>query len=198
MSLAFRILYAIGLTPWDRDDIAMPVRELAEGPGALPPGRALDLGCGTGRHAVFLAQHGWDVTAVDFVPKALSKARHRAEVAGVRVRWIQGDVTRLAEIEVGDGYGLVLDIGTFHGLDDRQRADCAREVTAAAASGATMLVLAFQPGRRGPLPRGLDQAELLRHYGADWELISVAPMTGPPLPGPLRNAQPTWYRLRKR
>ena len=64
MSLAFRVLYAIGLTPWDRDEIAAPLREVAEGPGALPPARALDLGCGTGRHAVFLAQHGWDVTAV--------------------------------------------------------------------------------------------------------------------------------------
>ena len=197
MSLAFRVLYAIGLTPWDRDEIATPLREVAEGPGALPAARALDLGCGTGRHAVFLAQHGWDVTAVDFVPRALSKARQRAGDAGVRVRWLQGDVTRLAALGVGDGYELVLDIGTFHGLDDRQRVDCAREVTSATAPGATLLMLAFQPGRRGPLPRGLDQAELLRHFGDAWELVSVPPYTGPPLPGPLRNAQPTWYRLRK-
>ena len=41
------------------------------------------------------------------------------------------------------------------------------------------------------------QWDALRHFGDAWELVSVPPYTGPPLPGPLRNAQPTWYRLRK-
>jgi methylase of polypeptide subunit release factors len=63
---------------------------LVEGPAAPPPGRALDLGCGTGMDSVYLALHGWDVTGVDQVPRAMALAHHRASprVAGrgLRVR----------------------------------------------------------------------------------------------------------------
>lgn len=58
----------------------------------LAPGRALDVGCGEGADAIWLARHGWTVTAVDISEVALARARAAAEQAGVDVDWICGDV----------------------------------------------------------------------------------------------------------
>lgn len=60
--------------------------------GSLPPGRALDLGAGDGRNAVWLASWGWHVTAVDFSQVALDRARARAGAAGVDIEWRQADL----------------------------------------------------------------------------------------------------------
>ena len=83
----FRIFYRIGFTPWDGHPIGQTLRDLVEGASdasALPAGSALDLGCGTGDSAIYLARHGWKVAGVDFVPKALDKARAKAAAADVR------------------------------------------------------------------------------------------------------------------
>jgi len=71
---------------------AEPNRFLAEEVSALKAGRALDLACGEGRNAVWLAARGWRVDAVDFSPVALEKARRLAEAREVEVNWIEHDV----------------------------------------------------------------------------------------------------------
>ena len=92
----------------------------------------LDLGCGSGFWAVGLAQRGWQVTGVDFVPKALRRAGDRARQAGVELRLVHGDVTKLGASAVGSDYPLLLDFGIFHDeLTDPQRTAMGREVTAA-------------------------------------------------------------------
>jgi SAM-dependent methyltransferase len=63
------------------------VAEAAE----LAPGRALDIGCGEGADAIWLARQGWNVTAIDISDVALERARAAAELAGVTVEWIEGD-----------------------------------------------------------------------------------------------------------
>lgn len=65
---------------------------VAEVTGALPPGRALDLACGEGRNAIWLARRGWTVTGVDFSDAAIAKARHLAEKAQVSVDWMSENV----------------------------------------------------------------------------------------------------------
>lgn len=60
----------------------------------LAPGRALDVGCGEGADAIWLAQRGWSVTAVDISAVAVSRARAAAEQAGVTVEWLVADVLR--------------------------------------------------------------------------------------------------------
>jgi len=59
----------------------------------LPVARALDLACGEGRNAVWLAEQGWQVTAIDFAATGLDKARRLAEARGVSVDWVLADVT---------------------------------------------------------------------------------------------------------
>src|SRR6516162_2854190 len=95
----FRIFYRVGFTPWDGHPIAQNLQNLVEGTSDTPPmptGMALDLGCGTGDTSIYLAQHGWKVTGVDFVPKALEKARAKAGAAGVPVAFVHADVTHLS------------------------------------------------------------------------------------------------------
>jgi len=192
----YRILYGLGITPWEREESPERVKQaVQEWPR---PGRALDLGCGTGRDAVYLAQHGWAVTAIDGVPQALNAARQRAEAAGVDVNWVQGDVTRLQELGIGEGYDFVLDRGCFHGLGDDARELCAQGVTAVAAPGAGLLMFAFAPRFHGPAPRGISAEQLVRCFEPGWELVSSAPDTDAHLPRWLRRTKPTWHWLKRR
>lgn len=71
---------------------AEPNRSLVSEVDGMPPGQALDLGCGEGRNAVWLSRQGWTVTAVDFSGVALDKARRLAEREGVSVRWVLADL----------------------------------------------------------------------------------------------------------
>ena len=108
--------YREGDTPWDSEirsrELTRVLDELQ-----LPPGRAVELGCGTGTNAVFLAQRGFQVTALDISPVALEKARNRAKQLGMNVEFIEEDICRLShELEAFD---FVFDRGCYH---------CARKI----------------------------------------------------------------------
>jgi len=81
------------------------------------PGRALELGCGTGTNAITLAKAGWEVTAVDFAFRALQIAKRKAQNAGAEIDFHWENVTRLKSIN--GPYDLILDIGCFHSLSSR-------------------------------------------------------------------------------
>src|SRR5262249_13850229 len=76
----------------DQDWAAEPSPFLVAEAAGLTAGRALDLACGTGRHAVWLAGGGWDVVGVDFSQVGLETARQRAAAHGVTVEWIAADL----------------------------------------------------------------------------------------------------------
>ena len=203
MSLAYRILYTIGFTPWEQmaePTIAGQIGNLfarEEAGRESPYGRVLDLGCGSGIWAVELAKRGWQVTGVDFVPKALRRARERAEKAGVEVQLVDGDVTNLGTTRVGSGFRLLLDFGCFHDeLTDEQRKGEGREATAVADPGATLLMMAWKPGRRGPLPRGASPEEIQAAF-PEWTLIDDEAIDLPSgAPGYVKRAEPRIHRLR--
>ena len=175
----YRLAYALGFHPWE--DLAehppfagtlldlVAQEENGHGP---PHGRALDIGTGSAVWGVRLAERGWEVTGVDLVEKALSRARERVDEAGVDMRLLHGDVTALRQADVGSGYRLLVDTGTFHGLADSQREAMGREVTAIAADDATLLLDCFAPRRRGPLPRGASRADVERAFPG-WEIAGV-------------------------
>lgn len=194
MSLMYRLMYRVGFTPWDTDHVPKALSALIEGPGALPRGRALDLGCGTGTQSVYMARSGWKVTAIDAVPRPLSRARARADSARVSVDWILADVARLHRLGLEPGFTLFYDRGCFHGLDESQRGAYAAGVDELAGPGATLLMMAFAPNRSVIAPPGLEERELTGRF-ADWELVSAEPDTDGEISGPLRNVPRTWYRL---
>lgn len=91
---------------------------VAEHLADLPPGRALDLACGEGRNAVWLAARGWDVTGVDFSDVAVDKARRLATARGVRAEWVVAD---LVDWEPPGAFDLVLLAYLQVPAADRQR-----------------------------------------------------------------------------
>jgi 2-polyprenyl-3-methyl-5-hydroxy-6-metoxy-1,4-benzoquinol methylase len=105
--------------------------------GALSPGRALDLGAGDGRNAVWLASRGWDVTAVDFSQVALDRGLARADAAGVHVEWELADL--LEWTPGGRSYDLVTLF--FIHLPRDERRDVYARAAAAVAPGGTLLVV---------------------------------------------------------
>jgi len=207
VSLAYKLLYAVGYTPWEQiaglpgaNERVSALFAREEGGRRPPYGQALDLGCGSGIWGVELARRGWQVTGVDFVPKALRRARERARQAGAEIRLVEGDVTNLGTTEVGSGFRFLLDFFLFHDeLTDEQRVAMGREVTAIAEPGATLLITAWAPGRRGPLPRGASRGDIETAY-PQWKVIDDEPfdvITGARFYRHIRNADPRVYRLRR-
>jgi SAM-dependent methyltransferase len=141
MSLLERLFYEIfylGKPPWDTG-VSPP--ELMEFIRKNPPGRALDLGCGTGTNAITLALHGWQVRGVDFIGRAIRLARRKASQAGVQVDFSQGDVSRVEAN--GVPYDLVLDIGCLHSLTEQGKAAYVENLPRLLAAGGKFLLYGF-------------------------------------------------------
>jgi len=175
----YGLAYAIGFHPWEdlagHPPYAGKVLELvarAEAGRRPPYGKALDVGTGSAVWGVRLAKRGWDVTGVDIVEKALRRARERAGRERVEMQLIRADVTALTAAGTGSGFRLLLDTGTFHGLDNAQRGAMGRELSAVASPDATLILDCFAPLRRGPLPRGADRAAIERAFPG-WEITDV-------------------------
>jgi SAM-dependent methyltransferase len=197
MSLSYRLMYLLGFTPWERDPVPAVLREMIEGPAARPPGRALVIGCGMGRHAIYLAQRGWRVTGVDNVARALRVARKRAGERGVTVEFIEADVTCLDGATLNGPFDLMLDAGCFHSMADGERRRYGAGITRLAAAETELLLLDFAPRRRSR-PRGAAQHETLQILSGGWDMLRIdrdATTVRLHLAG---RADGNWYRLRRR
>jgi ubiquinone/menaquinone biosynthesis C-methylase UbiE len=199
----YRLAYAIGFKPWEAmaehppfaDKLIEMVgrEERKDGP---PHGRALDVGTGSAVWAVHLAERGWDVTGIDLVEKALRRGEERAAEAGVDLRLRRADVTAIPD-EVGSGFRLVLDTGTFHGLSDAQRRGMGAEISRIAAPDASVILDCFEPRGRGPLPRGAGRAEVQDAFPG-WEITDAEIAdTDPDLIAKLFRFDERFYRLRR-
>jgi SAM-dependent methyltransferase len=107
--------YAAGEIPWDRGEPSPELVELLEA-GRLPRGRALDVGCGTGTNARFLAARGWAVVGVDVSGRALERAAAAPEPSGGSVEWRRADF--LVDAPPAGPFDLVFDRGCFHVFDE--------------------------------------------------------------------------------
>jgi SAM-dependent methyltransferase len=198
----WKLTYAIGFHPWEDtgQEFSQSLSSLLEHEeqGRDPPyGRALDIGTGSAIWGIELAKRGWEVIGVDFVEKALDRGRERVRAAGVEMKLVQADVTRLSEAEVGSEFRLFLDTGTFHDLDIEQQRGMARSVDNLAAEDATVILLCW-PRRIRPLIRGVSREEIEAAF-AGWQITDVKPSffkLPPPLEWVLRPDE-HWYRLRR-
>ena len=195
MSIFYTLAYAIGFTPWENASTHRPAAQQVkalfdrEQEERTPPyGCALDLGCGTGHWAVELALRGWQVTGIDLVPSAIKTARTRAEAAGANVNFVVGDVTTLRAAGIRPGFQFIWDFGTIHCLTKAERAAAGCEITAVAGPGATMLILAWAPGMRGPLPRGANRADIETAFPG-WVVVEESEFDASGLPPQLRRVR---------
>jgi SAM-dependent methyltransferase len=156
--------------PWDTGVSPPELYAFIEG---RTPGRALDLGCGTGTNAITLAQHGWQVVGVDFAIRAIGLARRKARAVRARADFRVGDVTRL-----GNLYGpfdLILDIGCFHGLATDERSAYAHNVKRwLDRDGVFLLYVIFKDGAQ-PRRSGVAESDLSCFAP---ELVQVARVDG--------------------
>lgn len=200
----YGLAYAVGFHPWEdlaeHPPFAGKLLELVareEAGQQAPYGPALDLGTGSAVWGVRLAQRGWRVTGVDLVEKALARARRRIDEAGVQMRLVRGDVTALRAADVGAGFRLVLDTGTFHGFGAAEQEAMGREVSAVAAPDATVLLDCFAPRRRGPLPRGASRPAVESAFPG-WEVTHVEVAdSAPDALARLFKFDERFYRLRR-
>jgi SAM-dependent methyltransferase len=166
-----------------RWDTGVTPPELERFVASHPPGRALDVGCGTGTNVVYLARHGWEAVGVDFAGRAIAKARQRARDAGVSSTFVVGDVTRLP---VAGLFDLALDLGCLHSIAVSGRSGYAEGLRRAVRSGGTFLLYAFAPG--GPAV-GLTSEDVRTTFGSAFDVVSVEEGRGRPS---------AWYTLVRR
>jgi SAM-dependent methyltransferase len=192
--LFFTFMYRRGRTPWDTGVTPPELVAVVEGAGAPPPGRALDLGCGTGTNCLYLAEHGWQAIGVDITSPAIARAREKARKAGPMpgsVRFIRSDVTRLERLPIGGPCSLILDLGCLHGLPEDRRADYAAGVAHFAAPGALYLLYAFAPRTMGMRRMGVTQDEIEFLFRGRFRVEKVER-------GANRDGAPSaWYWLRR-
>ena len=141
--------YRSGRPGWDT---GRPSSELVQAveEGTLKPCRVVELGCGTGTNAIFLASKGFDVTAIDIAPTALRLAEEKARKAGVRVRWLLADVLSPPKLEPFD---LVYDRGCYHGVRQQNAAGYVEALARLTKTGSQVLILAGnanEPQHYGP------------------------------------------------
>jgi SAM-dependent methyltransferase len=128
-----------------------PNRFLVAETAGLRPGRALDIACGEGRNAVWLAEQGWQATGVDFSEVALAKARQLADVRGVQTDWVAADLVDYRP----EAYAFDLVIVFYLQVSAAQRRAIVRAAAEAVARGGTFLLVAhdssnLEQGHGGP------------------------------------------------
>ena len=140
MKRFYEITYRYFKAPWDigaREELV----SLVEG-GRIQPCRAIDLGCGTGASAIYLAQKGFEVTGVDFAEAGIEKARVRAKEAGVQVNFIVDDLTNLCQ--VSGTFDFLLDYGVLDDLRLHQREPYLHNMLPLTHSGSHYLLWGFE------------------------------------------------------
>ena len=169
MSLFRRLIFSLWYyfnPPWDTG-ISPP--ELLDFIENHPPGRAIDIGCGTGTNVITLAKAGWQVTGVDFVPRAIKMAKRKVKQAGIEAELYVRDASNLEGIS--GPFDLVLDIGCFHSTGSK-KADYLTELDRLLAPGGHWLMYGFFNPSTGSGQRLASDASGLAE--ADLELIPAS------------------------
>ena len=139
-------------------DTGISPPELVDFIASHNPGRALDMGCGTGTNAITLAKHGWDVTGVDFVKRAINLARQNAQQYGVNIDLHVDDVTRLDSIS--GRFDLILDMGCFHSLPPTTRHAYILKIDQLLTDSSTFLLYFFIKSNPDSVGPGATEADI--------------------------------------
>lgn len=160
----------LGTPPWDIGHPQPALQAVAD----EFAGRVLDIGCGTGEHALLAASLGLDTTGIDAVPAAIERARDKARERDLSVRFLVGDALELAGL--GEQFDTIVDCGLFHVFTDDERRRYVESLASALTSGGRAFILCFsdrQPGDWGP--RRVSEAEIRGAFGFGWRIDAIEP-----------------------
>jgi cyclopropane fatty-acyl-phospholipid synthase-like methyltransferase len=139
-------------------------------------GTVLDVGCGTGEHALMAAARGCDAVGVDMAAVAIATAKRKATDRGLAARFVVANALELESLD--QRFDTVLDCGLFHVLGDADRTAYARSLAAAIPTGGHYFMLCFsdqQPGDWGP--RRIHRDEITTTFADGWHIDSIEPAT---------------------
>ncbi|MBX9771326.1 MAG: class I SAM-dependent methyltransferase [Candidatus Obscuribacterales bacterium] len=139
-------------TPWDSGTPSEALKTVLSR-GLIKPCRMFEVGCGTGTNAIFLAQSGFDVTAVDLSEVAINRAKEKADAAGVNIKFLQADVTALPA-EIGAEFPFVFDRGTYHIVRNINLQGLQSALSKLVAPGGYLVVLAGNANEDSPPDKG--------------------------------------------
>ena len=162
----------LGNPPWD---IGRPQKEFVDlvRRGEIT-GSVLDIGCGTGEHALFFAAEGFEVWGIDSSPRAIRKAQEKAATRGLIVHFVVLDARNLPQLN--RKFDTVTDSGLFHTLSDEDRPVFTDTLAAALPSGGKYFILCFcdlKPGNYGP--RRVTQQEIRDTFRDGWSVNYIRP-----------------------
>ena len=175
--------------PWDIGRPQPVFVNLADAGEITSP--VLDSGCGSGEHALMLAQRGMQVLGIDVAPTAIRRARVKAIERGLDAEFVVGDVLELARL--GRTFATVIDSGVFHTFDDRDRPRYVTSLAAATRPGGVLHLCCFSehtPGSWGP--RRVTQAELRAAFADGWQVERITAAQFEVLPGIAAEAPRAW------
>lgn len=170
MADQFDSAYLEGSPPWDIGRAQPELVKLAEA-GRIT-GRVIEIGCGTGENALYIARLGLDVVGVDGSPEAIRQARDRANTRGISMQFDVADVLDLGGFR--ESFDTATDSGVFHVFDDKDRPRYERSVRGALRPSGHLFLLCFserQPGDWGP--RRVTQEELRETFSDGWHVDSI-------------------------
>jgi SAM-dependent methyltransferase len=137
-------------------------------------GAVLDIGCGTGENAIFLAERGHSVLGVDLVAAAIDRARAKAVERNSTAEFLVFDALRLQELE--RTFDAVIDIGLFHALQDEERPKYALSLRTALRPGGHCHLLCWSElNEWGFGPRRVSRAEIRSTFATGWRVESIEP-----------------------
>jgi cyclopropane fatty-acyl-phospholipid synthase-like methyltransferase len=169
--------YAHNRTPWDIGRPQPAIVRLAGAGELIEP--VLDVGCGSGEHALLAATSGLETTGIDISRVVVERARAKARGRGLSAEFLVGDVLALNEVDRLDPpFRTVLDVGCFHTFPNADRPVYASSVASVVEGGGVLHLLCFSeqtPGTDGP--RRVTEAEIRATFSRDWRVDRVEPET---------------------
>jgi len=170
MADRFETAYLEGSPPWDIGRAQPELAGLVE--ARRITGRVIDLGCGTGENALYLARSGLDVVGVDGSPEAIRQARENANRRGISMKFDLADVLELDDYS--ESFDTATDSGVFHVFDDDDRPRYQRSVHGALRPGGHLFLLCFSERQQGDWgPRRITQGELRETFADGWHVDSI-------------------------
>ncbi|HVC93715.1 MAG TPA: methyltransferase domain-containing protein [Pirellulales bacterium] len=165
----FTSAYA-GQAPWD---IGRPQKAFVEVANQIT-GSILDVGCGTGEHALYFARRGHKVLGIDYLEEPIKRAKEKADDRGLPVGFLVMDALVLNELP--ETFDTVIDSGLFHVFSNEDRRRYVEGLASVLKPGGRLYLLCFsdkEPGTHGP--RRISKKELRRAFAGGWEIESTQP-----------------------